>query len=273
MLSPNFDAAGCVRLPASGSARVPKGVTTAWMQLHGTSTVQCEEGTFLLRRGDWILLDGASQPRLQTDHLAICMGLYLPSNHAFYPGRGRMWRDEMQIAVRLWRRTGVVPNGKVMAREDLRPLVLLMADLQRDIGLAANRCPGRSIKQRAPLMATLQRTRLYLEGHTLLDHRVDELAAFAGLPARYLSRVFHAVYGVSPLSFAGRVRLDHAVRLLREGEMTVDQIAVTVGYKHRGTFLSALRAHLGLGRMDRIADVIGPSPPEVRELMLDASVI
>ncbi len=149
------------------------------------------------------------------------------------------------------------PGWQGHGAEDLRPVVLLMADLQRDICIAANRCPGRSIKQRAPLMATLQRTRLYLEGHTLLDHKVDDLAAFAGLPARYLSRVFHAVYGLSPLSFAGRVRLDHAVRLLREGEMTLDQIAVTVGYKHRGTLLSALRAHLGLGRMDRIADVVG----------------
>lgn len=253
--------AGCVRVPASGAVCVPDGITSAWMQLRGTSTVHCREGSFRLKRGDWILLDHLSQPRVQTDHLGICMGLHQGSEalaalgdggNPLYAGRGRMGRDDMQIALRLWRRTGVLPDGRVAVRDDLRPLLLLFADLQRDITRESDRCPGRSLAQRAGLMARLQVTRLHLEGHPQRDHSVDDLARFAGLPARYFSRVFQSVYGMSPLSFAGRVRLDRAVQLLREGEMTLDQVAVICGFKHRGTLVPALRAHLGLGRMERI---------------------
>lgn len=253
----------CVRLPAAGSGGAPTGITSAWMQLRGSATVRCREGTFLLGRGDWILLDRQSEPRVENDRPGICMGLHLASDslaalgegaNPLYPGRGRMCRAEMQIAVRLWRRTGVMADGRVAVRDDLRPLLLLVADLQRCITDGADRCPGRSHAQRAGLMASLQRARLYLEGHPQVDHSVDDLAGFAGLPARYFSRVFQAVYGVSPLSFAGRVRLDHAVRQLREGGMTLDQVAVICGFKHRGTLVPALRAHLGLGRMERIGD-------------------
>lgn len=233
------------------------------MQLRGSATVRCREGRFLLRRGDWIVLDRASKPCVQTDPLAICMGLNLAADtldalgdgaSPLYPGRGRMCRDETRIAVRLWRRTGVVPDGSVTLRDDLRPLLLLMADLQRDITTRSHRCPGRSPVKRAALMGSLQRSRLHLEGHPQLDHKVDDLARIAGLPARYFSRMFHAVYGLSPLSFAARVRLDHAVRLLREGGMSIDQVAVICGFKHRGTLVPALRAHLGLGRMEKIGD-------------------
>jgi AraC family transcriptional regulator len=256
-------AAGCVRVPASGLVCVPAGITSAWMQLRGTSTVECREGSFRLGRGDWILLDHRSEPGVQADRLGICMGLLLGSDpvaalgegaNPLYPGRGRMRRDDMQIALRLWRRTGVVPDGRVAVRDDLRPLLLLMSDLQRDIARQSNRCPGRSLAQRAGLLASLQVSRLHLQGHPQIDHKIDDLARVAGLPARYFSRVFQTVYGVSPLSFAGRVRLDHAVRLLREGEMTLDQVAATCGFKHRGTLVPALRAHLGLGRMERIGD-------------------
>lgn len=263
--APSFahGAAGCVRVPASGSVRVPEGITSAWMQLRGTATVQCREGSFRLGRGDWILLDHRSQPCVQTDRLGICMGLHFGTDglaalgegaNPLYAGRGRMRRDDMQIALRLWRRLEVVADGSVTLRNDLRPLLLLMADLQRDIVTQSLRCPGRSLTQRAGLMARLQVSRLHLEGHPQLDHRVDDLASVAGLPARYFSRVFQIVYGVSPLSFAGRVRLDHAVRLLREGAMTLDQVAVICGFKHRGTLVPALRAHLGLGRRERIGD-------------------
>ncbi|WP_354273145.1 helix-turn-helix domain-containing protein [Stenotrophomonas rhizophila] len=77
------------------------------------------------------------------------------------------------------------------------------------------------------------------------------------------------MYGVSPLSFAGRVRLDHAVRLLREGAMTLDQVAVICGFKHRGTLVPALRAHLGLGRRERMVDhlrsFVSPRYPSPRD--------
>ncbi|MEN5041455.1 AraC family transcriptional regulator [Stenotrophomonas sp. TWI1149] len=270
--------AGCVRVPAPGAVCVPDGITSAWMQLLGTSTVQCREGSFRLGRGDWILLDHRSDPHVQTDRLGICMGLHFSADplaalgegaNPLYAGRGRMCRDDMQIALRLWRRLDVVPDGRVTVRNDLRPLLLLMADLQRDIVTQAHRCPGRSLEQRAGLMARLQVSRLHLEGHPQLDHGVDDLASVAGLPARYFSRVFQAVYGLSPLSFAGRVRLDHAVRLLREGAMTLDQVAVICGFKHRGTLVPALRVHLGLGRMemleDRIRSLVSPRYPSPRD--------
>ncbi|MCX2778176.1 GlxA family transcriptional regulator [Microbulbifer thermotolerans] len=60
---------------------------------------------------------------------------------------------------------------------------------------------------------------------------VQALAEESHLSPRHLSRLFKEQLGLSPKSYLQQVRLAYAEQLLREGGMTVDQVAEAVGYE------------------------------------------
>ena len=244
----------CAGSSASAFRRTPPGSTTAWMQLRGTTTMESTEGRFVLHRGGWIMLGRQSQPVLQADRHGICIGICLSADtlHALgtgatplYPGVGHMLPADLQMAIRLWRRLGLERASGTPHAVDTRPLLLLMADLQRGIADRAHACPGHSPARKRQVLAKLQEACLFMHGNTDRAIRAGELAQRVGLPARYFSEAFLAAYGQSPQSFGTRVRLAHAAGRLRRGEITLDEVAVAVGFKHAGTFVRAFRAHLG----------------------------
>jgi AraC family transcriptional regulator len=235
--------------------RIPPGVTTLWMQLRGTTVIQSAEGRFELRRGGWLLLGRAAEPLLQAGHLGICVGICLSADtrtalgagaSPLYPGMGRMPRGDLQMAARLWRRIALGPDTDVDLRADPRPLLLLMADLQRDIASRAARCPGPSAARKHQVMTSLQNACLFMHGHLERSVSARELAQWVGLPNRYFSEAFLAAYDQSPQQFGTRVRLEHAAARVRRGDMTVDEVAPAIGFKHAGTFLRAFRASFGV---------------------------
>lgn len=251
---PQGEGTSCIGISRMSSVQLPTGVSTLWMQLRGCTGVRAREGEFRLRRGDWMVLERESRPLLNADRLGICVGLCLSADTLIalgegavplYPGRGRMSPGDLQIAVRLWRRIAQAADGAVGTRGDLRPLLLLMADLQRELAAQVQRCPGRSLGRKRHVLARLQRARLFLEGHTDRVVRIAELADLANLSYWYFSKAFQGVYGESPQAFGARVRLELAARLLRDSDMIVGEIAAASGFEHAGSFARAFRAHFG----------------------------
>lgn len=234
---------------------MPPGVTTLWMQLRGSTVIQCAEGRIELRRGGWLMLGRDAAPSLQAGRLGICIGACLSADTLdvlgagappLYPGIGGMSRCEMQMAARLWRRIAGGLDPAVDGRLDPRPLLLLVADLQRDIAARAARCPGPSMARKRQVLARLQSAALFLHGHTDRPVSARELAQWVGLPDRYFSEAFLAAFDQSPQQFGTRVRLEHAAARIRRGDMTVDEAAPAIGFKHAGTFLRAFRASFGV---------------------------
>lgn len=245
---------GSIGISRMSSVQLPGGISTLWMQLRGATVVRAREGEFLLRRGDWMVLERDSRPALQADRAGICVGLCLNSDTLdalgkgevpLFPGRGRMSGDDMQIALRLWRRIARAAESRVSARAYLRPLLLHMADLQRGIASQVRLCPGRSLGRKRHVLARLQRARLFLEGHTDRVVRIGELAELASLSYCYFSKAFQAVYGQSPQAYGARLRLERAARLLRDSDMIVGEIAVASGFENAASFARTFRAHFG----------------------------
>ncbi|QTH42001.1 helix-turn-helix domain-containing protein [Cohnella sp. LGH] len=75
---------------------------------------------------------------------------------------------------------------------------------------------------------------------------LNELAAKYSYNASYLSRIFKACYGKSPMAFIHEKRMDEAIRLLRETDLTVEEIGRQVGYGEKKQFYKIFKQYTGL---------------------------
>ena len=66
------------------------------------------------------------------------------------------------------------------------------------------------------------------------------------ISASYLSRIFHRVTGEGFGAYLRRVRLEQACRLLRETELTVEQIVYACGLRDVPTFYRQFKSHVGM---------------------------
>lgn len=71
-----------------------------------------------------------------------------------------------------------------------------------------------------------------------LEKRIapGELARLVGLSDSRFRHLFTAETGMSPKDCLRRLRLDRAKQLLEEGALTIEQVALRVGWQHRSHF-------------------------------------
>ncbi|WP_428410075.1 helix-turn-helix transcriptional regulator [Hyphococcus sp.] len=74
---------------------------------------------------------------------------------------------------------------------------------------------------------------------------LGDIAREARLSQYHLIRVFKTVTGATPMQFLSLVRMDAALRLLKETKRTTGDIAAAVGYSDRTAFFRAFRKTYG----------------------------
>jgi AraC family transcriptional regulator len=81
-----------------------------------------------------------------------------------------------------------------------------------------------------------------------LDRDVDlrAIAREASLSPYYLTRQFTAYVGVPPYRYLIALRIDRAIELLRDTELTITQICSRVGFNSLSHFTTTFRRHTGL---------------------------
>ena len=82
---------------------------------------------------------------------------------------------------------------------------------------------------------------------------VEELARGVHLSAGHLSREFKRAYGESPYSYLMTRRIERAMALLRQGELTVTEVCFAVGCSSLGTFST------------RFSELVGVSPSRYQQ--------
>ncbi|MBB6637852.1 AraC family transcriptional regulator [Cohnella thailandensis] len=88
---------------------------------------------------------------------------------------------------------------------------------------------------------------------------IESMSESLGYNRAYLSRIFKQHTGLTPISFLTRTRIDHGRRLLRERpELTVEQIASSVGYPDALYFSKQFRKRCGQTPSEYRASVIKP---------------
>ena len=106
-----------------------------------------------------------------------------------------------------------------------------------------------------PWLMALQDERLGRVIDTILDapgaeYTVESMADTAAMSRSAFAEHFAESFGRSPMSFVNHVRMQRAAQLLAVENMSIDQIARTVGYSSRSHFSRAFKDHSGLPPKD-----------------------
>jgi AraC-like DNA-binding protein len=75
---------------------------------------------------------------------------------------------------------------------------------------------------------------------------LSELAQQVGMSDRTLQRNFRKVFGTTVFSYLTQHRMSQAEQLLREGKITVAEVANRLGYAHLGCFAKAFKQQFGI---------------------------
>jgi len=103
--------------------------------------------------------------------------------------------------------------------------------------LMPNRAPDPS-----PIALAL---RHQLEDRRLLNRNLADLAAAAGYSKDYLSLLFKREFGIAPLAYRNRFRMQTAASLLTSGKMSIKEIADELGFRHLSHFSGMFRRTFG----------------------------
>ena len=100
---------------------------------------------------------------------------------------------------------------------------------------------------------------------------LDKIANAAMLSRFHFLRVFKDLYGITPMEYLTRCRVDAAVRLLQSGTHSVGEVAAMVGFQSRTTLFRQVKARYGfaplghkqtpstLGAAQRLTDPTRPA--------------
>jgi len=95
-------------------------------------------------------------------------------------------------------------------------------------------------------LARLRRVRDRIDREYAQPLNVEVLARDVNLSAGHLSRQFRLAYGESPYSYLMTRRIERAMTLLRQGELSVTQVCLEVGCSSLGTFSTRFTELVGM---------------------------
>lgn len=87
----------------------------------------------------------------------------------------------------------------------------------------------------------------YIHEHLSEPLSLDDLAACCALNKFHLARIFRARTGITPMDYVRQARLDVALRMLRESDLTLREIAPRVGLADEYHLSRLLKARYGRG--------------------------
>ncbi len=85
----------------------------------------------------------------------------------------------------------------------------------------------------------------YLEGRYDRDVSIEETAAFVGISRSYLYRIMMEEMGCSPKALLLKIRMEHALQLLKHTPLSMDDIAKRIGLRTGEQFNVCFRSFYG----------------------------
>ncbi|MFF8448074.1 helix-turn-helix transcriptional regulator [Streptomyces leeuwenhoekii] len=95
-------------------------------------------------------------------------------------------------------------------------------------------------------LARLRRVRDRIDREYARPLDVEALARGVHMSAGHLSRAFRAAFGESPYSYLMTRRIERAMALLRQGDLSVTEVCFAVGCASLGTFSTRFRELVGV---------------------------
>ncbi|MCU1367031.1 MAG: HTH-type transcriptional regulator ArgR [Ilumatobacteraceae bacterium] len=97
-----------------------------------------------------------------------------------------------------------------------------------------------------PLLVHLRRARDLIDRHYAEPLDLTLLASVAGVSKFHFLRCFAATYRKTPAAYLSERRIERAQDLLRNTNLSVTEVCMTVGYSSLGSFSSTFRRLVGV---------------------------
>jgi AraC-like DNA-binding protein len=121
-----------------------------------------------------------------------------------------------------------------------------LAIVTRLLSLCRDDGPPASSRRRTPLQKwRLKRVVDYVDGHLGNPIRLPDLAAAAGLTRMHFAAQFRVAMGVRPHHYVLQRRIDRARELLRNPELALVDVALSVGFQTQAHFTTVFRRFVG----------------------------
>jgi AraC-like DNA-binding protein len=100
------------------------------------------------------------------------------------------------------------------------------------------------------LIPCLLQARQFIEAHFLEDLQTPTVARRAALSEYHFARLFKTAFDITVHQYVLRLRLNRARHLLELSDMSITDIALTVGYSSLSAFIHAFRHYTGITPSD-----------------------
>lgn len=239
--------------PGIGSSRVIALSPSVRFVLQGEQVHNVDGRIRRVRAGEFVLVEAGTLTDIRIaakDTLGLC--IYLPSTP-----RGLIGDNLASAALQGDRNHGLARRLAGILSEGLdggeidpgRVISIAMTGAERFLGELSNlqgRLGHRRPAVRAEILHRLERARAFIHARADSSICLDDICREAALSRFYLSRMFADVYGMPPLSYHRRLRLDGAAAQLAKGASAPSELAEELGYGSISAFSRAFRAQFGI---------------------------
>lgn len=115
-------------------------------------------------------------------------------------------------------------------------LYQFLIELHRYVNLQAFSKENYKVKQLQPVVD-------YIDNNFKKNIELKDLAATVDLSPQYLCRLFRECFNLRPFEYLARKRIQEAKRLLIEGNKTINEIALEIGYCDCSYFCAVFKKH------------------------------
>lgn len=129
--------------------------------------------------------------------------------------------------------------------DDHLNLVSLIFRLENNARDQINRCPGRTDKARRLAHYRLIKAKARIAANPNSLAGIGELAAISNYSVWHFIRIFSRVFGETPMEHAHRLRMSHAVHLIKEGRLSVSEVSREAGFETFSAFCRSFRDEFG----------------------------
>lgn len=109
-----------------------------------------------------------------------------------------------------------------------------------------------SAYKKSSQIAIVEKAKKYIAENYRKDIRLEAIAEHVSLSSYYLSRVFNKVEGIHLKDYLIKVRMEKAKNLLRQGNATIKQVSIDVGYPDPNYFSRAFKKYTQLSPKEYI---------------------
>jgi AraC family transcriptional regulator, arabinose operon regulatory protein len=100
-------------------------------------------------------------------------------------------------------------------------------------------------RSREPVPERLRAVKRHIDTHYNQPFSLEDLARVGRLSVSHLSASFRACFGLPPIEYRTRLRMQHACRFLRDTNLRISEIASLVGYRDVYYFSKHFKAYHG----------------------------